>query len=153
MTVESQDLPSTVEIPAEATNHPLAITGYIVLVLLIIAAVAKRYATATIAPMWQWVTGRDSRAYAELVEELELVQQQLEASRLERLRADERHSQEIADLRDQHSRETAAMREQQEKDMRILGEALAETRRELAKVLAGVTAARTAFGSADSTTN
>ena len=141
--MESQEVPG-VEIPEPAMNHPLTIIGFVALILLVIAAAGKRYATQTVVPAWRWVTGRDTRAYAELVEELELVQQQLEASRQERLRADERHSREIAELREQHSREIAAMRTQQEKDMRILGQALADTRRQLAEVLAGVRATRDA---------
>lgn len=133
--MEPQEAPG-VGIPTEVTQHPLAVTGYLVLVLLIIAAVAKKYANQTVVPMWRWVTGRDTRAYSELVKELELVQEQLETSRQERRDADERHSQEIADLREQY-----------ESDMRLLSEALAETRRQLAEVLAGVNATRTAVES------
>ncbi|QCQ91720.1 hypothetical protein [Rhodococcus sp. SGAir0479] len=157
--MEAQELPSGVEIPEPAMNHPLTIAGFVVLILLVLAAAAKRYAAQTVVPAWRWVTGRDTRAYAEVVGELELVKEQLEASRLERRRADERHSEEIAAMREQHSEEIAAMREQHsheiaamrkqhDADMQIIISALGETRRQLATTIAGVNATRTAVENA-----
>ncbi|RVW06521.1 hypothetical protein EF834_03685 [Rhodococcus spongiicola] len=148
MIVVPQEASSGMEIPLEATTHPVAVAGFVVLVLLIIAAMGRRYAEATLIPMWQWITGRDSRAYAEVVAELELVQRQLEASRQERRDADERHSREIAELREQHTREIGELRAQYEADMSLLSQALADTQRHLVEVLAGVNATRDAVESA-----
>lgn len=133
-----------VEIPEPAMNHPLTIIGFVVLILLVLAAAAKKYATQTIAPAWRWLTGRDARAYAELVAEMELMAEQLETSRDERRQAEERHSREIAAMREQHSREIADMRSQYEADMAMLTRALADQKRQLVEVLAGVNATRTA---------
>lgn len=130
--MESQEVPG-VEIPEPAMNHPVTVYAFIVLILLIVAAAARKHAAAVFAPVWRWITGRDSRAYRALVKELELVQRQLEASRQERRVADERHSREIAELRDRY-----------ETDMRLLSETLADTQRQLAELLAGVNATRSA---------
>ncbi|WP_027500399.1 hypothetical protein [Rhodococcus sp. UNC363MFTsu5.1] len=114
----------TVEIPDEALRHPVVIAVMVLFVVLVVAARAIPYAQRTIGPAWRWATGRDTRAYSELLGEVELLRQQLEASRTERALADERHSLEIAGLRTQY-----------ESDMRLIQEQLQETRRQLLDAL------------------
>lgn len=113
-------------IPSESLHHPVVIGVGVLVVALALLRWAVPSARATVVPAWRWVTGRDTRAYGQLLGEVELLRTQLEESREERRQADERHSREIA-----------AMRAQYEEDMTFIREELMETRRQLLMATVG----------------
>lgn len=113
-------------IPSESLHHPVVIAVGVLVAVLLLARFAIPSARATVVPAWRWATGRDTRAYGQLLGEVELLRTQLEESREERQKADDRHSQEIAAMRTQH-----------EEDMTFIRAELLETRRQLLAATVG----------------